>query len=63
MTERETALLRRRALYERTITDLTEGLADGSLRAEMIEGVLWVQGQLAAVNAQLMELSGESCAA
>jgi hypothetical protein len=63
MTEQESALLRRRALYERTIADLTEGLADGSLRAEMIEGVLWVRGQLAAVNAELARFEGRSCIA
>jgi hypothetical protein len=63
MTEQETALLRRRALYERSIADLTEGMADGSLRAEMIEGVLWVQGQLAAVNAELARIKGRSCPA
>lgn len=63
MTEQETALLRRRALYQRTIADLTEGLADGSLHAEMVEGVLWVQGQLAAVNAELAQFESSSCAA
>ena len=63
MTEQETALLRRRALYERSIADLTEGMADGSLRAEMIEGVLWVQGQLAAVNSELAQIEGRGCVA